>query len=56
MNLQMKCDCIKTVYETCSKMFNKVSDFQETCQQIGINLDLKIEHCKTYISLAEEKW
>ncbi|XP_060872726.1 uncharacterized protein LOC132946690 [Metopolophium dirhodum] len=51
MNLQMKCDCIQIVYETCSKVYIKVSDYEELCQCIGNNLNLKIED---YIGKIEQ--
>lgn len=55
MNLQMKCDCIQIVYETCSKVYIKVSDYEELCQCIGKNLNLKIEDCKSELSTTKEK-
>lgn len=56
MSLQMKCDCIQIVHETCSKMYIKVSNFKETCQQTENDLDLEIENCKSDLSLTKEKW
>lgn len=55
MNLQMKCDCIQIVCETCSKMYIKVSDYEEVCRRTGNNLNLKIEDCKLELSITKEK-
>jgi len=55
MNLQKKCNCIQIVYETCSKIFMEVHDFEKTCNQINDNLDLKIENCKSDLSLNKKK-
>eukprot|EP00102_Acyrthosiphon_pisum_P017190 XP_008188475.1 PREDICTED: uncharacterized protein LOC100570435 [Acyrthosiphon pisum] len=55
MNLQMKCDCIQIVCETCSKLYIKVSDYEKLCQYIGKNLNLKIEDCKSELSITKEK-
>lgn len=56
MNLHMKLDCMKTVYETCSKMYNKVLNLEKICMQIDNNLDLKIEKYNSDISLTKTKW
>ncbi|XP_050054897.1 uncharacterized protein LOC114132904 isoform X3 [Aphis gossypii] len=55
MNLQMKCDCIQIVCETCSKVYIKVLNYEDICQQTGKNLTIKIEDCKSELSMAEEK-
>jgi len=55
MNLHMKCDCIQKVCETCSKVYIKVSDYEELCQYTAKNLNLKIEDCKSELSLTNEK-
>lgn len=56
MNLQMKYDCVQIVHVTCSKMYIKVSDFQETCQQTAKKLCTKIEKCESDLSSTKEKW
>lgn len=56
MSLQMKCNCIQIVHETCSKMYIKVSDFKETCQQTAKKLYPKIEKCESDLSSTKEKW
>lgn len=55
MNLQMKYDCIQIVCETCSKVNIKVSDYEELCRQTGKSLNLKIEDCKSELSITKEK-
>lgn len=56
MSLQMKCDSVQIIYETCFKMYTKVSDFKETCQQTAKNLYTKIEKCESDLSSTKEKW
>lgn len=56
MNIQIKCDSMQEVYGTCCEMHIKASDYKDICQRIGENLDFKIEHSKTDVSLANEKW
>jgi len=55
MNLQMKYDCIQIVCETCSKVYIKVLDYEDICQQTSKNLTVKIEDCKSELSTAKEK-
>lgn len=56
MNLQIKCDCIRKVYETFCKVYTEVSDYKRLCQQIDIELNSKIDHCKSNICLTKEAW
>lgn len=56
MNLQIKCDSIRKVYETFCKLYTKVSDYKRICQQIDIELNSKIDHCKSNICLTKEAW
>jgi len=57
MNLQMKCDCIQIVCETCSNVYIKVLDYEDIFQQTSMNLTIKIEDCKSELSIVEEiRW
>lgn len=51
----MKYDCMQKVRETSSKVYIKVSDYEEFCQKTSENLDIKIEDCKSELSIAKEK-
>lgn len=56
MNLQIKCDRAKAEYKTCSKIYAKVSDFERICGKTNKILDLKIEDCKSDLSLTKKTW
>jgi len=51
----MKYDCMQKVCETSSKVYIKVSDYEEFCQQTSKCLDLKIESCKSELFTSKEK-
>ncbi|KAL5233335.1 hypothetical protein ACI65C_000745 [Semiaphis heraclei] len=55
MSFQMKYDCMQKVCDTSSKVYIKVSDYEEFCQQTSKCLDLKIENCKSELSTTKEK-
>lgn len=56
MNLEMKYDCIKKVYETSSIMYNKIYDFEDICQCTGNNLNLKIKNFESDLPNIKKNW
>lgn len=56
MNLQINYSFIQRAYETCSKMYVKVSEFEKHCKQIDNSLDLKLKNCKSDLSLNKKNW
>lgn len=56
MNLQIKCDCIRKVYESFCKLYTKVSDYKSIFQKIDTDVNSKIDQCQSNMCLTKEAW